>query len=156
MSARRSQPGHQGLCGRGTLHADAELRWIRNRDKLTLSDLSPISQPALGVKRDGVRRQQWSGTLPPMNDRFHDEVMSTFGKKLREARESAGFETAKQFAEALGVEENRYRHWERGSAQPNLPMLVRITRLLKVELSDLIPHAYQKKDRDPSSRRVAS
>jgi transcriptional regulator with XRE-family HTH domain len=91
-----------------------------------------------------------------MNDRFHLEVMATFGKKLREARESAGFETAKQFAEALGVEENRYRHWERGSAQPNLPMLVRITRLLKVELSDLIPHAYQKKDRDPSSRRVAS
>jgi transcriptional regulator with XRE-family HTH domain len=81
--------------------------------------------------------------------------MSTFGRKLKEARERAGFDTAKQFAESLGVEENRYRHWERGSAQPALPMLVRITRLLKVELTELIPHAYQKKDRGQSGSRVA-
>ena len=79
-----------------------------------------------------------------MSDRFHDEVMSTFGKKLKEARERAGFHTAKEFADSLGVEENRYRHWERGSAQPNLPMLARITRLLKVELGELVPQAYRK------------
>ena len=89
--------------------------------------------------------------MSPMTDRFHAEVMSTFGKKLREARERAGFETAKDFAESLGVEENRYRHWERGSAQPSLPMLARITRLLRVELAELIPQAFQKKDREPSS-----
>lgn len=80
-----------------------------------------------------------------MTDRFEKDVMSTFGRKLKEAREQAGFEHAKDFAEALGVEENRYRHWERGSAQPNLPMLARITRLLKVELAELVPAAYQKR-----------
>lgn len=87
-------------------------------------------------------------------DRFHQEVMATFGEKLKEARERAGFETAKEFAESLGVEENRYRHWERGSAQPSLPMLARITRLLKVELSDLIPQSYQKKGRDELTTRA--
>ncbi len=90
-----------------------------------------------------------------MTDRFETDVMSTFGRKLKEARERAGFETAKQFAESLGIEENRYRHWERGSAQPALPMLVRITRLLKVELTELIPHAYQKKGDQVAGSRVA-
>jgi transcriptional regulator with XRE-family HTH domain len=83
--------------------------------------------------------------------------MSTFGRELKAAREKAGFETAKQFAEALGVEENRYRHWERGSAQPSLPMLARITRLLKVELSELVPAAYSRKstNEDGGHRRAS-
>lgn len=88
-------------------------------------------------------------------ERFHQEVMATFGAKLKEARERAGFEHAKDFAEALGVEENRYRHWERGTAQPSLQMLARITRLLKVELTELVPQAYQKKGRDGLTNRAA-
>ena len=81
-------------------------------------------------------------------DRFHEEIMRTFGQKLKAARERAGFETGKQFAEALGVDENRYRHWERGTAQPSLSMLARITRLLKVELNELVPAAYRDKSSD--------
>ena len=76
-------------------------------------------------------------------DKFHQEVMSAFSKKLKAAREAAGYETAKEFAEALGVEENRYRHWERGSAQPDLTILTRLTRLLKVEVNELFPLAYR-------------
>ena len=90
------------------------------------------------------------GTLRRM-ERFHNEVMSAFAKRLKHARESAGFEHAKEFAEALGVEENRYRHWERGSAQPDLAMLTRITRLLKIEPNELLPMAYRKKDQGNSS-----
>jgi len=88
-------------------------------------------------------------------DKFHTQVMATFGLELRKAREKAGFDTAKDFAEALGVEENRYRHWERGSAQPSLPMLARITRLLKVELAELIPQSYQKKSTNDEPTRAA-
>lgn len=91
-----------------------------------------------------------------MTDRFEKDVMSTFGRKLKEAREQAGFETAKEFAEALGIEENRYRHWERGSAQPALPMLARITRLLKVELKELVPAAYQRDTVDNRPSKAAS
>lgn len=87
-------------------------------------------------------------------ERFEKEVMANFGAKLKEAREKAGFEHAKTFAEALGVEENRYRHWERGTAQPSLPMLARITRLLKIELNELVPSAYQKRGKDGASSRA--
>lgn len=91
-----------------------------------------------------------------MTNRFEQEIMSTFGRQLKKARERAGFAHAKDFAEALGVEENRYRHWERGSAQPNLPMLVRITRLLRVELGDLIPAAYQANEQHNHRDKAAS
>lgn len=93
----------------------------------------------------------------PRMDRFHSEVMNAFSKRLKSAREAAGFETAKEFAEALGVEENRYRHWERGSAQPDLAMLTRITRLLKIEPNDLFPLAYRRKDQgNPGGSALAS
>ena len=91
-----------------------------------------------------------------MSPRFEEEIMRTFGQRLKAARKAAGFPHAKEFAEALGIEENRYRHWERGSAQPNLAMLVRITRLLKVEISDLVPAAYQRKNDHSLPNRAAS
>lgn len=100
--------------------------------------------------------QAENGHTPRM-DRFHSEVMNAFSKRLKAAREAAGFETAKEFAEALGVEENRYRHWERGSAQPDLAMLTRITRLLKIEPNDLFPLAYRRKDQgNPGGSALAS
>lgn len=100
--------------------------------------------------------QAENGHTPRM-DRFHSEVMNAFSKRLKSAREAAGFETAKEFAEALGVEENRYRHWERGSAQPDLAMLTRITRLLKIEPNDLFPLAYRRKDQgNPGGSALAS
>lgn len=96
---------------------------------------------------DVHRRGEWAHSA---HGRFHSEVMNAFSKRLKSARAAAGFETAKEFAEALGVEENRYRHWERGSAQPDLAMLTRITRLLKIEPNDLFPLAYKRKDQGNS------
>ena len=81
--------------------------------------------------------------------------MQAFAQRLKAAREGAGFETAKDFAQALGVEENRYRHWERGSAQPDLAMLTRITRLLKIEPNELLPLAYRRKDGKGNPQAVA-
>lgn len=82
--------------------------------------------------------------------------MSAFSKKLKAARQAAGYETAKEFAAALGVEENRYRHWERGTAQPDLTLLTRITKLLRVEMNDLFPLAYRQKGQVGESSALAS
>jgi transcriptional regulator with XRE-family HTH domain len=79
-----------------------------------------------------------------MDKRFQTEVMNAFARRLKKAREDAGFDTAKRFAEALGVEQNRYRHWERGTAQPDIAMLTRICRLLDVEPNDLLPLALKR------------
>jgi len=77
-------------------------------------------------------------------DPLHDEVMNTFAKRLKAARETAGHGTAKNFATILGVDEDRYRHWERGTAQPSLTMVVRICRYLRVEPNYLLPAALPK------------
>lgn len=79
-------------------------------------------------------------------DRFEDQVMKAFSTRLKKAREGAGFTRAKYFAEALGVEPARYRHWERGTAQPDLTTLTRICRLLGVEANDLLPLTTRKHD----------
>lgn len=70
-------------------------------------------------------------------------IMATFAAKLKEARQRAGYEHASDFAADLGVEVHCYRHWERGSAQPRIPYLVRISRLLKTPLAELLPQSYQ-------------
>lgn len=89
-------------------------------------------------------------------DRFADEVMRAFSKRLKAAREAAGFETAKSFAAVLQVEENRYRHWERGSAAPDLAMTCRICKALDVEPNDLLPLASKgKKKSDHAPQKVA-
>ena len=83
---------------------------------------------------------------------FHEQVMKSFAVKLRLARQAAGYESAKQFADALGVEAPTYRYWERGAAAPNLTMLTRICQLLDVEPNDLL--AYGRKARPRSGKEV--
>lgn len=82
--------------------------------------------------------------------KFHDTVTKTFADRLKAARRLK-FDTAKAFADALGVEENRYRHWERGTAQPDLTMVTRMCRLLDVEPNDLMPLAVKRRRRPSSS-----
>jgi len=74
-----------------------------------------------------------------MAERFHDKVMRTFAERLKTAREAGGYEHASDFADAIGVEPHRYRHWERGTAAPDLTTLTRICQLLDVEPNDLLP-----------------
>lgn len=54
-------------------------------------------------------------TIRPMGrhstpSKFKDE----FAVRLRAARIAAGYETMKEFAEALGIQEERYKKWESG------------------------------------------
>jgi transcriptional regulator with XRE-family HTH domain len=72
---------------------------------------------------------------------FKDQVMKTFGQKLKAARKKAGYRSAKAFADAIGVEDPRYRTWERGAVSPPLHMLTRMCVLLDVEPNDLLPLA---------------
>ena len=81
-----------------------------------------------------------------------------FGRKLRSARERAGFRFARELADKLGVEPNTYRCWERGSAEPNLAMLRRIASELDISLDYLLPPErpsppvpFRPEDQEPSS-----
>lgn len=66
--------------------------------------------------------------------------MSTFGNRLRKARE-AHYESAEQFANVLGKSAHAYRHYERGEAEPDFETLERICALLRVTPNDLLPGA---------------
>ncbi len=56
----------------------------------------------------------WLGAVPS------SEVRIQFGVRLKSLRLSAGFRTARAFAEALELDENRYTRYERGEVEPNL------------------------------------
>lgn len=71
----------------------------------------------------------------------HVAIMKTFGKRLREARERAGYKSAQQFAGILGQEPHTYRHWERGESEPDFEMVTRICEILKVTPNELFPIA---------------
>lgn len=84
--------------------------------------------------------------------------MRAFSERLKSARIEAGYEHAKQFADALGVEPHTYRYWERGHAQPDLTTVTRICQLLNIEPNDLLPLARKRRPHGPkegSSRSAA-
>lgn len=45
-------------------------------------------------------------------------MLKQMGKRIRAARIANGFDTAVEFAELLGVDEQRYRRYELGTAMP--------------------------------------
>ena len=53
-------------------------------------------------------------------------------------RKSAGFESARAFAKRLGIDENRYKRYERAEVEPNLDLLVKISRELSVSIDTLV------------------
>lgn len=53
-----------------------------------------------------------------------------FGKRLRAIRIAEGFESARAFADALGVEPNTLTTWERGSRLPTLETFLRLCQVL--------------------------
>lgn len=62
-------------------------------------------------------------------DRRADRLMRAFGRRLRAARITAGYEDAAEFAADLGIEAPRYRKWERGQSFVPLPYLIEISAL---------------------------
>jgi len=77
--------------------------------------------------------------------KFAQEIRMTFGQNLRRARESAGYSHAADFARVIGLEENRYRHYERGTAEPGFELLCKICQILDVEPNDLLPHGKRRR-----------
>jgi len=74
-------------------------------------------------------------------ERFHTRIMRIFGQQLKAARIDAGFRTAKEFADALGVEPPTYRYWERGKSLPDLVTVARICKLLQRDANYFLPDA---------------
>lgn len=65
-------------------------------------------------------------------------MRAAFARRLTAARVSAGYETMRDFAAALGSEEARYRRWEAAETEPDLAHLQKISRLTHVSLDVLI------------------
>lgn len=78
--------------------------------------------------------------------------MKTFGQRLRQAREAAGFVSAAKFAAALSMEQHAYRKYERGESSPNLDTLTRICELLDVTPNHLLPIAAESRSKVVGNR----
>ena len=61
-----------------------------------------------------------------------------FSVRLEQARKNADYETAAEFARALGVEVDTYRRWERGETEPSVEHLTKIHALTSVSLDFLV------------------
>lgn len=65
-------------------------------------------------------------------------VKTSFGTRLMKARFAAGFETARAFSMAVGLNENRYARYERGTSEPDYALLSKICDTLGVTPNDLL------------------
>jgi transcriptional regulator with XRE-family HTH domain len=91
----------------------------------------------------------WLGAVPP------SEVRVLFGLRLKAFRQSAGFKTARSFAEALELDENRYTRYERGEVEPNLASICRICSVLAIEPNDLLGFSEAQSEPIGSAREAA-
>jgi transcriptional regulator with XRE-family HTH domain len=57
--------------------------------------------------------------------RGESEERAAVGQRLRQARVAAGFATAQEMADFLGISHARYSGWERGESLPNSVTLLR-------------------------------
>jgi transcriptional regulator with XRE-family HTH domain len=69
------------------------------------------------------------------------EVRSQFAKRLKIMRVERGFERARYFAKALGIEENRYTRYERAEVEPSLTLIHKMCDVLKVTPNELLGFA---------------
>lgn len=60
------------------------------------------------------------------------------GKRMRDARLAAGYETAAEFGRAIGVAESTMRTYETGVRRPPLEVAERIASALRIDLSDIL------------------
>ena len=65
------------------------------------------------------------------------EIRVRFGLRLKSLRQGAGFKSARSFADALELDENRYTRYERGEVEPNLANICKICLVLGIQPNDL-------------------
>ncbi len=64
--------------------------------------------------------------------------MTTFGAKLKEVRTQSGYTHASRLAADLGISPATYRHWERGTALPDVATLAMLCSVLNISPNDLL------------------
>ena len=77
--------------------------------------------------------------------RRYKQIMKAFAKRLKVARENAGYRSAESFANVLGMESHAYRKYERGDSEPNFETFTRVCELLDITPNELLPYAAKKK-----------
>jgi transcriptional regulator with XRE-family HTH domain len=70
------------------------------------------------------------------------QVRIEFSSRLRRLRLEHGYPHARAFAEAIGIEENRYTRYERGEVEPNLAVIAAICRTLGITPNE--PFGYER------------
>ena len=68
----------------------------------------------------------------------NSDVRARFAQRLRAIRIPRGYKTARSFAEALEIDENRYTRYERAEVEPDLRLMMRICGLLGATPNDLL------------------
>lgn len=63
---------------------------------------------------------------------------SAFAIRLKQLRVLRGFRTARAFAQALDIDENRYTRWERGEVEPSVAMLAKMADVLSLPVDILV------------------
>lgn len=63
-------------------------------------------------------------------------MSSKIGKKLRRAREESGL-TQKEVAKKAGIHYNHYNRIENDKAEPSVPVLEKIAKVLNIKSSEL-------------------
>lgn len=81
----------------------------------------------------------------------HDRIRKEFASRLARARVAAGYDSAQRFAGTLGLEPHTYRRYERGEAEPNFDVLLRICELLNTTPNDLITYRTLQTGHNPHS-----
>lgn len=62
----------------------------------------------------------------------------TFGERLRDLRQAAGYTSQQALGAALGVAQSTVANWERGRREPDFTLTIRIARLLDVSTDYLL------------------
>ena len=58
--------------------------------------------------------------------------------RLKQLRVLRGYRTARSFAQALEIDENRYTRWERGEVEPSVAMLGKMADVLGISVDMLV------------------
>lgn len=65
------------------------------------------------------------------------KVSRKLGKRIQKLRKEAGYKNQEKFAEELNISRTHIGHIEQGRRNPSMEVLVKISKKLKIDISDL-------------------
>ncbi len=90
-----------------------------------------------------------------MDEETNQGARAEFARRLREMRVLRGYRTARSFARALEIDENRYTRYERAEVEPSLELIQRICQLLTIGPNELLGHAHAYAQQRPAALGMA-